>query len=70
MKRSVIDKLLQAVPAEDLVGLKSICVRTVPHKKEKKWDRIRKNFGTVAKQLRHFSAKEVYVGAIPARASF
>jgi len=36
MSRTVITKLLQAVPPQDLKGLKSICIRTVPHKATKK----------------------------------
>jgi hypothetical protein len=42
--RSVILNLLKAVPTSDLEGLKSICVRTVPHrptrKRERRWGRI------------------------------
>ena len=36
ISKNVVTKLLRAVPLGDLEGLKSICVRTVPHKATKK----------------------------------
>lgn len=51
MSRSLILKLLEAVPPQDLEGVKSICVRTVPPKSVKK--KIRRWGGLMGQQLSH-----------------
>ncbi len=51
MSRSLILKLLEAVPPQELEGLKSICVRTVPSKSVKK--KHRRWWGLMGQQFSH-----------------
>jgi len=60
MSRNVVKKLLRAVPSEDLKGLKSICVRTVPHKATKKQN---KRWGGIYGQ-HHESKVWIYLWSI------